>query len=136
VQVSLLGALAIRDDAGAPVELAGTRLRLLVARLALDAGHPVGADALIEAVWGATPPAGALNALQTLVSRLRRAVPVPLTRSAGRPHMPAVSARRPAGAKKAELPHFWRADNSSLQWRGDVTYSCGGLIAFSYLSAT
>jgi hypothetical protein len=37
VQVSLLGTLAVRDDAGAPIEPAGTRLRLLVARLALDA---------------------------------------------------------------------------------------------------
>ena len=77
MQVSLLGTLAVRDDAGAPIELAGTRLRLLVARLALDAGHPVAADALIDAVWGATPPAGALNALQKLVSRLRRVDVIP-----------------------------------------------------------
>jgi hypothetical protein len=61
VQVSLLGTLAVRDDAGAPIEPAGTRLRLLVARLALDAGHPVAADALIKqhrAASGRPTPAG------------------------------------------------------------------------------
>jgi hypothetical protein len=61
VQVSLLGTLAVRDDAGAPIEPAGTRLRLLVAPLALDAGHPVAADALIKqhrAATGRPAPAG------------------------------------------------------------------------------
>jgi DNA-binding SARP family transcriptional activator len=75
VQISLLGSMEVRDDAGAPVDLTGTRLHMLLARLALDAGCPVTADALIDAVWGDTLPSGALNALQTVVSRLRRALP-------------------------------------------------------------
>jgi DNA-binding SARP family transcriptional activator len=75
VQIALLGPLEVRDDASAPITLPGVRLRTLLARLALDAGRPVTADALIDAVWGDTPPSGALNALQTLVSRLRRALP-------------------------------------------------------------
>ncbi|WP_207128999.1 AfsR/SARP family transcriptional regulator, partial [Actinocatenispora comari] len=60
---------------GAAVVVAGARLRALLARLALDAGRPVGTDRLIAALWGDEPPAGAGNALQSLVSRLRRALP-------------------------------------------------------------
>jgi predicted ATPase/DNA-binding SARP family transcriptional activator len=75
VRVGLLGALEVRDDAGRPVELPGTRLRTLLARLVLGAGRPVSGAELIDAVWGARPPRGAMNALQTLVSRLRRTLP-------------------------------------------------------------
>jgi len=48
--------------------------RALLVRLALDTGpDSVRTDALLDAVLGATIlPAGAANALQTLVSRLRR----------------------------------------------------------------
>jgi predicted ATPase len=74
VQIHLLGPLEVRDDAGRTVEVAGTRLRTLLSRLALDAGRPVGTHLLVETVWGAQPPADANNALQTLVSRLRRAL--------------------------------------------------------------
>jgi predicted ATPase/DNA-binding SARP family transcriptional activator len=75
VRVGLLGALEVRDDAGRPVEVPGTRLRTLLARLVLGAGRPVSGDELIDAVWGTHPPQGAMNALQTLVSRLRRTLP-------------------------------------------------------------
>ncbi|HYQ63447.1 BTAD domain-containing putative transcriptional regulator [Actinophytocola sp.] len=75
MRVGLLGALEVRDDAGRPVEVPGTRLRTLLARLVLGAGRPVSGAELIDAVWGAHPPRGAANALQTLVSRLRRTLP-------------------------------------------------------------
>lgn len=74
MQIAILGPLEVRDDAGRPVEVAGGRLRTLLSRLALDAGHPVGLAALVDAVWGEQPPAEETNALQTLVSRLRRAL--------------------------------------------------------------
>ena len=45
---------------------------MLLARLALDAGHVVHTEALIDGLWGAQPPVDATNALQSLVSRLRR----------------------------------------------------------------
>ena len=54
--------------------VAGARLRGLVARLALAGGRPVGTEALAEAVWDFAPPADVANALQTLVSRARRAL--------------------------------------------------------------
>ncbi|WP_424644110.1 BTAD domain-containing putative transcriptional regulator [Embleya sp. AB8] len=58
--------------------IGGARLRALLIRLALDPGRPVSADRLIAAVWGDEPPAGAGNALQSLISRLRRQLPAAL----------------------------------------------------------
>ena len=75
VQIAVLGPLEVRDDHGRPVEVSGARLRALVVRLAIEPGRLVSAEALIDALWGATPPSGALNALQSLVSRLRRILP-------------------------------------------------------------
>ncbi len=54
-----------------PSGLSGVRLRGLLARLALDAGRPVSATMLVDDLWE-TPPDNAVNALQALVSRLRR----------------------------------------------------------------
>jgi predicted ATPase/DNA-binding SARP family transcriptional activator len=56
------------------VAVAGVRLRGLIARLALAGGHPVSTSALVEAVWDCALPADVANALQTLVSRARRAL--------------------------------------------------------------
>jgi predicted ATPase/DNA-binding SARP family transcriptional activator len=75
VYVALLGPLEVRDDADALIEIPGARLRALLTRLAVEPGRTVGTDSLIDAVWGERPPAGAANALQTLVSRLRRVIP-------------------------------------------------------------
>jgi predicted ATPase/DNA-binding SARP family transcriptional activator len=90
VHVGILGPLEVRDGVGGPVEIAGARLRALVVRLALDAGRPVAARVLIEAVWGDQPPADEANALQTLVSRLRRTL-----------GDPALIAQSPAGYRLA-----------------------------------
>jgi DNA-binding SARP family transcriptional activator len=56
------------------VAVAGARLRGLIARLALAGGQPVSTGALAEAVWDCALPADVANALQTLVSRARRAL--------------------------------------------------------------
>jgi predicted ATPase/DNA-binding SARP family transcriptional activator len=72
VQVGILGPLEVRDDGGAPIEVTGARLRAVLVRLALDAGRSVSSAVLVDAVWGDQPPADEANALQTLVSRLRR----------------------------------------------------------------
>jgi predicted ATPase len=74
VQVTLLGPFEVRNDAGDTLRVAGARLRDLIARLALAGGRPVNTSALVEAVWGNTLPADLPNALQTLVSRARRAL--------------------------------------------------------------
>ena len=74
MQVAILGPLEVRDDGGAVIAMAGARLRGLIARLALAGGQPVSTAALAEAVWDCEPPADVANALQTLVSRARRAL--------------------------------------------------------------
>ena len=74
VRVAILGPLEVHEDGGASVAVAGARLRGLIARLALAGGQPVSTGALAEAVWDCALPADVANALQTLVSRARRAL--------------------------------------------------------------
>ncbi len=75
-RIALLGPLAVTAD-GVPIPIGGVRLRALLARLALDAGRPVSVAELSDAVWDGDPPADPANAVQTLASRLRRALPDP-----------------------------------------------------------
>lgn len=73
MQVGFLGPLEVVVD-GHVVDIGGARLRALLIRLALDAGRTVSVDALSDALWPHNVPADRANALQTLVSRLRRAL--------------------------------------------------------------
>ncbi|XVU27234.1 BTAD domain-containing putative transcriptional regulator [Actinoplanes sp. CA-054009] len=73
MEIAVLGPLELRADGGETVPVAGARLRTLLLLLALDAGRVVPADRLIDGVWADDPPAAAGNALQALVSRLRKA---------------------------------------------------------------
>ncbi|MEU8029139.1 BTAD domain-containing putative transcriptional regulator [Streptomyces sp. NPDC049099] len=79
MRIVLLGPVQVQRhgdgaDGPPPAVVSGARLRMLFARLALDAGRPVSVDALVGGLWGEDPPAEAGNALQSLVSRLRRAL--------------------------------------------------------------
>lgn len=76
VRVGVLGPLAVTDAAGRPVRVGGQRVRALLALLALAAGRPVPAHTLIERLWPepGDRPVDAVNALQSLVSRLRAAL--------------------------------------------------------------
>lgn len=74
MRVVLLGPVQGYADDGTPVEVGGVRLRMLLARLALEEGRTVSVDSLVDGLWGEEPPAEAANALQALVSRLRRAL--------------------------------------------------------------
>ncbi|QXJ20401.1 tetratricopeptide repeat protein [Actinomadura graeca] len=67
----VLGAVEARGGGGA-VAVGGPRVRALLAMLALDAGRVVPAERLIDGLYGEEAPAGAANALQSQVSRLRR----------------------------------------------------------------
>ena len=73
MQIALLGPLEVTVD-GCPVAVTGARLRTLLVRLAVGAPRAVSATELLAAIWGEEPPADAANALQSLVSRLRRAL--------------------------------------------------------------
>ncbi len=73
MHVSILGPLLVEHD-GTSREIAGGRLQALLGRLAIDAGRPVSHGALADAVWEGDPPRDVQHALQSLVSRLRRAL--------------------------------------------------------------
>ncbi len=73
IGVGILGSTEIRVGPDRPT-ITGARLRRLLVRLAVDAGSLVSTGELLDAVWpdGESRPDGATNALQSLVSRLRR----------------------------------------------------------------
>nr|WP_202534910.1 BTAD domain-containing putative transcriptional regulator [Streptomyces sp. SID4923] len=68
----ILGATEARDENGGALPLGGSRLRALLAALALRPGRPVPVADLVDDVWADDPPADAPAALQALVGRLRR----------------------------------------------------------------
>ncbi|NJP90975.1 AfsR/SARP family transcriptional regulator [Nonomuraea sp. FMUSA5-5] len=75
MQVGLLGPFEVRDQDGAVIEVPGVRLRALLAALALEPGRIITRSRLVDWIWGEQPPADEVNALQALVSRLRRVLP-------------------------------------------------------------
>jgi DNA-binding SARP family transcriptional activator/tetratricopeptide (TPR) repeat protein len=74
VRVRILGEFEVLDAELRPIKVGGRRQRALLALLATRPSEVVSADRLVDALWGNDPPANAPNALQTVVSRLRRAV--------------------------------------------------------------
>ncbi|WP_062981049.1 BTAD domain-containing putative transcriptional regulator [Nocardia anaemiae] len=75
MQIGMLGPLEIRVDDGGLLTVPGARLRALLIALALEPGRAVPKSKLVDWIWGEQPPSDAANALQALVSRLRRALP-------------------------------------------------------------
>jgi predicted ATPase/DNA-binding SARP family transcriptional activator len=71
MRVTLLGTFAVRRGDTA-VPLPGARLRGLLVRLALAGGRAVPPGVLIDALWPEEDLSSPANALQSLVSRLRR----------------------------------------------------------------
>ena len=69
----LLGDLEVLID-GQDLRLAGHKQRALLAVLLLHANEVVGADRLIEDLWGDEPPAQAAKSVQVHVWRLRKAL--------------------------------------------------------------
>ncbi|MGB6571903.1 MAG: BTAD domain-containing putative transcriptional regulator, partial [Trebonia sp.] len=75
VQIGMLGPLEVRTDDGGLADVPGARLRGLLTALALRPDRVVPKASLVDWIWGEDPPADAANALQRLVSRLRKALP-------------------------------------------------------------
>ncbi|HEY5876175.1 MAG TPA: BTAD domain-containing putative transcriptional regulator, partial [Ilumatobacteraceae bacterium] len=73
MQVRVLGPIDVASAAGNRVPVPGSKLRGLIAILALEAGSTVPTQRLIDALWGDQLVQGQ-NALQVLVSKLRRAM--------------------------------------------------------------
>src|SRR3954449_3331322 len=73
VRIDYLGPLRVTAGTG-DVDVRGRRLVALLVRLAMAPGRPVPVDVLVDAVWPDDAPTDPANALQSLVSRLRRAL--------------------------------------------------------------
>ena len=71
----MLGPFEVRTDDGGLADVPGARLRGLLVALALRPGQVVPKAALVDWIWGEQTPADATNALQRLVSRLRKILP-------------------------------------------------------------
>ncbi|MBB5906904.1 BTAD domain-containing putative transcriptional regulator [Actinoalloteichus hymeniacidonis] len=76
MRIDVLGPLQVVVD-GQIIEVGGMRLRAVLTRLALDAGHVVTFRTLASELWPDEVPSNPVPALHSLVSRLRRALPGP-----------------------------------------------------------
>lgn len=74
MQVQVLGTLEVTHD-GQRVEIAGPLPRRLLALLAARAALDVSTSALVDGLWGDSPPAATSATLQSHMARLRRALP-------------------------------------------------------------
>ncbi|WP_245721795.1 AfsR/SARP family transcriptional regulator [Nocardia crassostreae] len=75
MQIGILGPFEVRTADGVFADVPGARLRGLLTALALQPGHAIPKAALVDWIWGENPPADATNALQQLVSWLRKTLP-------------------------------------------------------------
>ncbi|MEV0154302.1 BTAD domain-containing putative transcriptional regulator [Micromonospora sp. NPDC050686] len=71
---SVLGPLTAWTTDGRQVDVPEAKVRALLADLLVHAGHPVSVDRLVHDLWGDRLPGNPAGALQTKVSRLRRAL--------------------------------------------------------------
>jgi len=67
----ILGPFEAREN-GRPLAVGAGKQRALLALLLLRAGEVVSTDQLIDALWGESPPASALNSVHVYVSQLRK----------------------------------------------------------------
>ncbi|WET81019.1 BTAD domain-containing putative transcriptional regulator [Amycolatopsis sp. QT-25] len=74
MRFGVLGPLAVWAADGTLVPVPEVKVRALLAALLARHGEPVSADRLLLDLWGDDQPANPLAALQTKVSRLRRAI--------------------------------------------------------------
>ncbi|WP_280233440.1 BTAD domain-containing putative transcriptional regulator [Nocardia cyriacigeorgica] len=134
MRFGVLGPLTVWAADGTVVPVPEKKVRTLLAILLLGPGRVVSADRLIDGIWGTQVPARPDGALQTLVSRLRRALGAAgsglvVRRAngylldiaadavdAGR-FLTAVEAARQAGEPRQRVAGFVDA---LAQWRGDA----------------
>ncbi|MBI5088274.1 MAG: AAA family ATPase, partial [Actinobacteria bacterium] len=74
MRFGVLGPLEVISDNGDPVDVGGPQSRVVLAALIAAGGRPVTPDALMETVWGDSPPASAAGTVQSYISRLRRSL--------------------------------------------------------------
>src|SRR5215467_3824329 len=131
----MIGSFEVRTDDGVLADMPGARLRALLIALALEPGRVVPKATLIDWIWGEEPPSDAANALQRLVSRLRKALPDGLVEGQTDGYrlrvdadaVDAVHFERLAGqARQAEDPRRVRWLREALAlWRGPAMQDVG-----------
>jgi predicted ATPase/DNA-binding SARP family transcriptional activator/Tfp pilus assembly protein PilF len=89
-QFRILGAVEVLVD-GAPAALGAPKQRALLAMLLVNRRRVMSADALVDGLWGESPPASAVLSLQVYVHGLRRALGAERIETAGRGYRAAVS---------------------------------------------
>ncbi|MFF7452234.1 MULTISPECIES: BTAD domain-containing putative transcriptional regulator [unclassified Streptomyces] len=77
MDIEVLGALAVQEN-GVSITPTAPKPRQVLALLALHADRVVPVSALIEELWGTTPPRSARTTLQTYVLQLRELIAVAL----------------------------------------------------------
>src|SRR5258708_398446 len=75
MEFRILGPLEVAEG-DRQLQVGGTRERALLAILLIHAGEVVSAGRLIEELWGSGLPGNPANALQVVVSRVRKALEV------------------------------------------------------------
>ncbi|GIF21028.1 putative ATPase/DNA-binding SARP family transcriptional activator [Actinoplanes tereljensis] len=121
MEIAVLGTVELRSGTGDSVPVAGARLRTLLLLLALDANRVVTAGRLIDGVWDDEPPQAAGNALQALVSRLRRTAPELTVEAAANGY------RLVIDAENIDVNRFIKLAQDSPEealklWRGDLDF--------------
>ena len=110
MELRLLGPVAIYA-AGEAADLGVPQRRALLAALAVDAGHLVSREVLIDRVWGDTPPARVESGIYAHVTRIRKALDSARKLDEARP---ATLRREPGGyllqmpTDSVDLHHFRR----------------------------
>ncbi|WP_147471792.1 AfsR/SARP family transcriptional regulator [Nocardia stercoris] len=75
MRIAVLGEVTVAGADGERRRVGGARLRTLLMVLADRPGRTVSCEKLIDGIWGERLPAEPVNALQTLVKRLRALLP-------------------------------------------------------------
>ena len=81
VQIHVLGPMTVLDDESEPIVLAPKPRRLL-ALLAVNADRAVSVNALVQELWGSSPPRTATATIQTYIGQVRRTIAEALNISA------------------------------------------------------
>ena len=71
------------DDEGGGVRLGGARQQLVLAMLLAESNEVVSTDALVDGLWGDSPPSAARHTVQGYVSELRKVLGTMIEREAG-----------------------------------------------------
>ncbi|MGW0763477.1 AfsR/SARP family transcriptional regulator [Streptomyces sp. NPDC002814] len=101
MDIKVLGALAVTEN-GVSIAPTAPKPRQVLALLALNADRVVPVSALIEELWGVTPPRSARTTLQTYVLQLRELIAVALDGERGGADGP--GARRTAKEVLVTMP--------------------------------